>query len=186
MGVPTAHSTLLYTLGRGILTIGEWTGVTPPAGGGYYDVGNCPSFSVEVTEEKLEHFSYRSGTRVKDKEVSLETGYTVSFQLDEVSVKNLKNFLKGVLSGENILYANQNLDQEFALKFVSDNPVGPDQKWEFWRCKLSPDGALSLIGDEWLTLSFTAEGLADSENHASSPHFTVTFATTTTTTTTTT
>jgi len=98
----------------------------------------------------------------------------------------IKNFLKGVLSGENVLYANQNLDQEFALKFVSDNPVGPDQKWEFWRCKLSPDGALSLIGDEWLTLSFTAEGLADTENHASSPHFTVTFATTTTTTTTTT
>ena len=184
MAVPTAHSTLLYTLGRGIVSIGEWSGATPPAGGAYYDVGNSPAFSVEVTEETLEHFSYRSGTRTKDKEVSLETGYTVSFQLDEPSVKNMKNFLKATLTGENVLNANQNLNQEFALKFVSDNPSGPNQKWEFWRCKLSPYGALSLIADEWLVMSFTAEGLADTDNHPTSQHFSVTFATTTTTTTT--
>ena len=70
---------------------------------------------------------------------------------------------------------------EFAVKFVSDNPAGPNETWEFWRCKLSPGGAFSLIGDEWSLLSFTAEGLADITNHSTSPYFTVTFETTTTT-----
>lgn len=185
MPIQSGHSTTLYTLGRGILSMGEWSGDTPPAGGAYYDVGNCPKFDVEVTEEVLDHFAYRSGTRTKDKSISLESGYTLSFDLDELSVKNLKNLIKGTLTGTNVLHANQNLDQEFGIKFVSDNPAGPNQTWEFWKCKLSPDGAFSLIGDDWVTLSFTGEGLDDSTNHASSPFFNVTYATTTTTTTTT-
>jgi hypothetical protein len=179
----SSPSPQLYSLGRGIVSIGEWNGTTPPDGGSYIDVGNSPRFEVEVTEEKLEHFSSRSGTRLKDKVVILETGYTLNFDLDEISVENLKIFLKGTLSGY-VISANQALDREYALKFVSDNPVGPNEKWEFWRVQLSPGGAFNLIADEWSTLSFTGDGLADSENHATSPFFTVTYASTTTTTTT--
>jgi hypothetical protein len=97
-----------------------------------------------------------------------------------MSFQNLKMFLKGTTS-ENVISANQALDQEFALKFVSDKPVGPNEKWEFWRCQLSPGGAFNLISDEWQALAFTGEGLADTANHATSPFFDVTYATTTTT-----
>jgi len=173
-------STTLYTLGRGIMAIGEWSGATPPVA--YTDVGNCPRMEVEVTEETLAHFSSRSGTRVKDKEVTLETGYTVNFDLDEMSVANLAKFLRGTISGvkNHIILANQNLTAEYAIKFISDNAAGPNEKWEFWRAKLTPGGAFSLIGDEWSLLSFTGEGLADVANHSTSEYFTVTFATTTT------
>ncbi len=179
-GYHSNPSTTLYTLGRGIMSIGEWAAESPP--GSYDDVGNCPRMEVEVTEETLEHFSSRSGTRVKDKEVTLETGYTLNFDLDEMSVANLAKFLRGNVSGakSHIILANQNLNSEHAIKFISDNATGPNEKWEFHKCKLTPGGAFSLIGDEWSLLSFTGEGLADVANNPTSEYFTVTYATTTT------
>jgi hypothetical protein len=183
MPLTSSPSTLLYQLGKGILSIGLWSGATPPAS--YTDVGNCPRLEVEVTEERLAHFSSRSGTRVKDKEVVLETGYNVNFDLDEFSLANLAMFLKGTISG-NVILANTVLDQEYALRFDSDNPAGPNERWEFHRCTLAPGGTLSLIGDEWAKMSFAAAGLADVANHSTSPYFTVELMTTTSTTTTTT
>lgn len=177
-------STELYSLGKGILSIGEWVGATPP--GSLTDVGNSPRFEVEVTEERLEHFSSRSGTRQKDKIVVLETGYTVNFDLDEISIANLQKFLKATLSGSNVLYANTVLDKEYALQFVSDNPVGENSTWLFHRVQLNPGAAFNLISEEWQLLTFEGEGLSDTANNPDSPFFTVTFATTTTTTTTTT
>jgi len=181
----SSPSTQLYALGRGILSIGEWSGDTPP--GALTDVGNCPRFEVEVTEEKLDHYSSRSGLKVKDKQVVLETGYTLNFDLDEISLLNMRMFLKATVGATaNVLRANTALDKEYALKFVGDKPAGQNETWEFWKCTLSPGGAFNLLSDEWQLLSFTGDGLADSSLHASSPYFDVTFATTTTTTTTTT
>ena len=176
----SSPSPQLYSLGRGVISIAEWDGTTPPTGGDYAAVGNAPSFEVEVIEEKLDHFSSQSGTRLKDKVVILETGYTLTFSLDERSFANLKIFLKGTAS-QNVISANQNIDQEYAIKFVSDNPVGPNEKWEFWRNQLSPGGAFNLISDEWSAMTFTAEGLADVANNPTSPFFNVTYVTTTTT-----
>jgi hypothetical protein len=162
------------------MSIAEWTGSTPPSAGDYEDVGNSPRFECEVSEEKLDHYSSRSGIRVKDKSVTLEIGYTLNFDLDEVSQANLARFVRGTVSGDEIRAATA-LDQEFAVKFVSDNPVGENEKWEFWRVTLSPGGAFNLISDEWNLITFTGEGLADTANHPSSPYFTVTWVTTTTT-----
>jgi hypothetical protein len=134
-----------------------------------------------VTEETLDHYSSRSGTRTKDKKVVLETGYNLNFDLDEFSVQNLTMYLKGSVSG-NVISANTQLDKEYSVKFVSDNPAGPNETWEFHRCKLTPGGSLNLISDEWSLMSITGEGLADTANNPTSPYFTVTFATTTTTT----
>ena len=175
----SSPSTSLYALGRGILSIAEWVGETPPSEGDYEDVGNSPRFEVEVTEEKLEHFSSRSGLKVKDKIVTLETGYMLNFDLDEISVANLAKFLKGTLSGSNVILANTALSKEYGCKFISDNPVGENETWEFWKVQLSPGAAFNLISDEWSLMSFTGEGLADETGHPTSPFFTVTFATTT-------
>ena len=172
-------STTLYTLGRGIVSVGAWIGASPP--GSLSDVGNSPRFEAEVVEELLDHFSSRSGTRDKDKQVTLETGFTLNFDLDELSVSNLAMFLKGSISG-NVISANTQLDKEYEVQFVSDNPAGPNETWEFHRCKLTPGGALNLISDEWSLMTFAGEGLSDVANNPTSPYFTVTFATTTTTT----
>lgn len=182
--IDTSPNTTLYTLGKGVLEIAIWSGAAP---GAYSDVGNCPSMNVLVDEEVLEHFSSRSGAKVKDKEVTLEVGYSGEFDLDEISVANLKMFLRGTLSATgHKIHAAQALTLEYALKFTSDNAAGPNEIWEFWKAKIKPRGAFSLIGDDWSTLQFAVEGLADTANHATSPYFDVTYVTTTSTTTTTT
>jgi len=173
--LPSNPSTELYALGKGILSVAEWDGSTPPEAGDFRDVGNCTDFNVEVTEESLPHYSSRSGIRKKDKTATLEIGYNLNFTLDENSVANLAMFLRGTASG-NVISAATNLDVEFAIKFASDNPVGPDQTWEFWKATLKPNGAMNLISEEWVSMSFTGEGLADDTNHADSPYFDVTCA----------
>lgn len=175
----SSPSTQLYQLGKGILYIGPWTGATPPTyPTDYVDVGNCPKFDVEVSEEKLDHYSSRSGVRVKDKTVTLEVGYTVAFELDEVSFANMTRYFRGTAVGDTIR-ALTNMDAEHALYFISDNPVGDNEKWKFWRVKLTPGAAFTLLSEEWNKMAFSGEGLADTANHSSSPYFDVQWVTTT-------
>jgi len=171
-----------YVLGRGVLSAAEWSG---GAIGSYVDMGNAPTFEVELTLETLEHFSSRSGLKTKDKEVVLQAGYNLNFTLDEKSATNLRLFLLGTQSGQDIRGLTA-LDTEYALKFTSDNPEGPNEVWNFWKAKFKPAGAHGLISDEWATMQFTASGLSDATGHATSPYFTVTRVTSTSTTTTTT
>jgi len=172
-----------YMIGKGILSIAKWTnGVV----GAYADVGNCTKFEYEMTEESKEHYASRTSTKELDAEVVIQTGYTVNFELDEISVENLRMFMKATLSGTRTLYANMNANQYYALRFVSDNPAGPDAKYDFWKAKITPNGAFSLIGDEFTTISFSGRGMADRAGHSTSPFITMAFATTTSTTTTTT
>jgi len=182
------HSTDLYAIGKGILYIAEWSGTTPPSDpGGYTDIGNCPSFEIEPTVEKRPHYSSRSGFRTKDKNPITQLEYAVNFDLDEMAASNLRRFLMGTLnSGTKVIAALTNANQEYALKFISDNPIGPNQIWYFWRVTLSPNGPLQLIGEDYMVMSITAEGLSDSANHPSSQYFDVKNVTTTTTSTTTT
>jgi hypothetical protein len=185
--MPTPANTENYAIGKGILYIGEWSGNTPPTDpAGYEDMGNCTSIEVEPTIERLPHYSSRAGFRTKDKNPITQTEYMVRFDLDEIAAANLNKFLLGTLSGNNVIQGLQGSNKEFALKFVSDNPLGPNQTWRFWKATLTPNGAMQLIGEEWMVMSFSAEGLADVANQAASPYFTVTYVTTTTTTTTTT
>lgn len=169
-----------YTLGKGVVTIAQWSGATI---GSYVDVGNCTSFTVEPTEESIEHYESRTSAAALDEEAITKTGYTLQFELDEMAVYNMKLFLKGTQSGP-VIYANKEMSNRYAIHIVEDNSKGPNKKWDFWKVKLSPNGALNLIGDDWMKLSFTGKGLSDVTGHASSPFFTVAYVTTTTTTTT--
>ena len=181
MPVSNNPSTTLYSLGKGIINIAEYN--DNDVLGEYVDVGNAPEFNLELSEEKLEHYSSRSGAKTKDEEVTLQVGYTVNFVLDEFSVANLVKYLRGTLVGTYQITANTSLNTKFAVKFTSDNAHGPNNIWVFHKCTLKPNGALNLISDEWNTMPFTGEGLDDTSNNPTSPYFTVEFQTTTTTTT---
>ena len=60
---------------RGKLYIGAYSGTTAPVDGAFTFVGNVSEFTVEPTEDVLEHQDYTSGTRTIDEEVTLEAGY---------------------------------------------------------------------------------------------------------------
>ena len=178
--MPLPHSTGNYVIGKGILYISPYQAVPS-----WEEIGNCPSIEVEPAVERLEHYSSRESMRLRDKYPIVETKYTVTFDCDEIAARNLKLWLQGSGSGGTIK-ALQASDAEYSLKFVSNNPVGPNSTWIFHRVILSPNGAAALIGDEWMVLSFTGEGLADTQYNSDSPYITVLYTTTTTTTSTTT
>lgn len=173
----------LLSIGKGILTIAQWVGGSI---GAYEDMGNVNSLEVEPVIERLPHYSSRSGFRTKDRNPIIQTDYTLSFVAEEIAAVNLNRFLLGTLSGQRTVLGMQGANIEYAVHFVSDNPIGPNQVWDFWKLTLSPAGALQLIGEEWMSLSFSGEGLADLGGHPTSPYFTMISAEATSTTTSTT
>lgn len=186
--MPAPHSTDNYVIGKGVLHVAPWVGTTPPTDpGDYSEVGNCPSVEVEPSVERLPHYSSRAQFRTKDKNPVIESNYMVNIECDELAAVNMQKFLMGTLTpnvkGGGTIHAMTNVNQEYALKFVSDNPSGPNKTWKFWRGTIMPNGALQLIGDEWLAMSFQFEGLADVANNPTSQFFDVEYATTTSTTT---
>lgn len=182
--MPESPSTELLTLGKGVVSVAEWSGGAP---GAYRDVGEAPAFNVELSIEALAYLSSRQGSKMKVKETVVERGYRVNFDLSEVGGKNLEMFMMGTKDGTTIHgLTDAGVKKEHAIKFKSNNPEGPNGTWEFWKCKIKPNGALSLIGDEWMTLPHIAEGLADTVYHPTSPYFDMRYTTTTTTTSTTT
>lgn len=180
--MPIAPDVGNYTIGKGKIYIGEWSGTTPPSV--WTDLGNAPSVEIEHAVEKLPHYASMSSFKLKDKNIVLQKDYTVNFTLDEISAANLQLFIQATREGDT-LHALEASETEYALKFISDNPAGPNRTYEFWKATLSPNGPMSLIGEEWMQMAYVAEGLADTANHSSSPYYDVTFTTTTTTTTTT-
>jgi hypothetical protein len=168
-----------YMVAKGVVTIAELDATDVP--GSFSDLGNCSSFEFELNEEVVTHRLSRSKVVEDDAENTIMTGYNINFVLDEMAIANLKLFLRATLTGVNKLNANQSLASRYAVKFTSDNVAGPDAVWTFHKCKLTPNGAFSLISDDYTTMSFTGKGLSDRTNNPTSPFFDVTFATTTTT-----
>lgn len=182
--MPESPSTELLTLGKGVVSVAQWSGGSP---GAYRDVGEAPAFNVELTVEALAYMSSRQGSRLKVKETIVERGYRINFDLSEMGLKNLEMMLMGTKDGQTIHgLTDAGVKREYAVKFKSSNPEGPQGTWYFWKCKIKPNGALALIGEEWMTLPHVAEGLADTTNHPTSPYFDAIYSTTTTTSSTTT
>jgi len=78
--------TRAYTLGRGKLLF------KPQGSSGFEDFGNVTDFKVTFAVEKKEHFSSRSGLKVKDKEIIVSLAANLSFTADELSKENLEKF----------------------------------------------------------------------------------------------
>lgn len=172
-----------YLIGKGILLIAEFN--DNQQDNEFVDVGNCPRFEYELTEQSITHSSSRSRIMEDDAEFTIRTGYTLNFTLDEFAVYNLKVFLRGLLYGTNHIHAGTDLEKRYALRFVSSNSTGPDIRYDFHKCKITPNGAINLISEEYSAMSFTGKGLADRMNNPSSPFFDATFASQSTTTSTT-
>jgi len=189
--MPQPHSTKNYTILKGIMYVAEHDAATGVVGA-YTDLGNVVTAEIEPTVERLPHYSNRSGYRVKDANPVINTDYMLRVTLDEHAAVNLAKYLQGMLTGGgDTIYALMGMDKEYAIRFIEDNPHGPNKIWDLWKITLAPAGPLQLVGDgtEWAVMELQGEGLADTKNHPESPYITVDYKggeTTTTTSTTTT
>ena len=75
-----------YTIGKGILAF-------KPSGATYYwDLGNVPEFKITAENEDLEHYSARSGLKVKDWQKLISSKMKFSFTVEEIKADILKLF----------------------------------------------------------------------------------------------
>lgn len=69
--------------------------VSPVQYEGYQDFGNVVNHNFEQTVDELDHFSSRSGNRVKDRNVVRELSEALIMTFDELSIDNLRTFFRG-------------------------------------------------------------------------------------------
>ncbi len=80
----TAPSTENYAVGLPIVYFDD--------GSGERDIGNIAGAGIEPAITYLEHFTSRSGVRLKDKSVAVEKAVNITVTFDELNADNLKHF----------------------------------------------------------------------------------------------
>lgn len=106
-----------YTLGRGCLFFDNGTGER--------ELGNSPEFNIGVDVDLIEHFSSKSGLRIKDKRVVNELTPTLSFILDEINRENIADaFLADIEEVAQAESDESRLDQTVACNRYLDMATG--------------------------------------------------------------
>jgi hypothetical protein len=153
-----------YYIGKGIVSIklmGESV---------YTDCGNVPLFEFMAKVTQLDHFSSRTGVRVKDFTAVIEIAGTLTMQLEELTARNMGFALLGLPSGgpsptPDTIDIFSNPVIYGSVKFVGTNDIGPIWTVNFPLVKLSPNKALSLIANTWGTIDLDGDVLFDQLQH---------------------
>lgn len=120
-----------YVLGRGKVYFQRFaSGTKTPIDGERY-IGNCPSFSVSATEDKLEHYSSEGGLKVLDASVTLQQTRSGGFKTDNIDKSNLALLFSGIsssLSQTTATAQTQDVkgekDRWYQLGISTSNPQG--------------------------------------------------------------
>lgn len=149
-----------YYVGKGIVSIqvlGE------PA---FVDCGNVPQFEFQAKVTNLDHFSSRTGVRVKDFTAVIEISGMLTMQMEELTARNMGFALLGLAAGgpspshETIDVLSSPVIYG-AVKFVGTNDIGPIWTVTFPLVKISPSKAISLIANTWGTVDLEGDVLFD-------------------------
>ena len=132
----------------------------------YTAVGNCPTFEFTAKVTQLDHYSSMTGVKVKDFTAVTEISGSLTMVLEEFTARNMGFALLGIPSGgpspadetidifsSPVIYAS--------VQFVGANDIGPDWTEQFPLVQLSPNKALSLIGNTWGTIDLMGDVLFD-------------------------
>lgn len=86
-----------YTIGGGRFWFSELLDATtdPQRFAGNRDFGNVVEHEFEQEIDELEHFTSKTGTRRKDRTVVREISASLLLTLDELSIKNVRDFFQG-------------------------------------------------------------------------------------------
>lgn len=127
----------------------------------YRHVGNATSGEFTPNVTTLPHFSQMEGVKSKDDEVVLERGGSLKILLDEWTPANIAIALLGTLDeaavgGPTVEIMDTDVVKG-ALKFISNNDIGP--RWNFFYHNVSfvPKNALNVISDDWGQIEIDGE-----------------------------
>src|ERR1035437_453840 len=149
-----------YYVGKGILSIkllGESV---------FTDCGNAPVFEFMPKVTNLDHYSSRTGVRVKDFTAVIEISGSLTIQLEELTARNMGFALLGLptggpsptpdtiqILGTPVIYGS--------VKLTGTNLIGPIWTVNFPLVKLSPSEASSLIANTWGVVDIEGDVLYD-------------------------
>jgi hypothetical protein len=149
-----------YYVGKGIVSI-QLLGETE-----FVDCGNVPQFEFMAKVTNLDHYSSRTGVRIKDFTAVIEISGSLTMQMEEITARNMGFALLGLptggpsptpdtvdILGTPVIYG--------AVKFVGTNDIGPNWTITFPLVKLSPSKAISLIANTWGTVDLEGDVLFD-------------------------
>jgi hypothetical protein len=149
-----------YYIGKGIVSI-KLLGETQ-----FVDCGNVPQFEFLAKVTNLDHFSSRTGVRVKDFTAVIEITGALTMQLEELTARNMGFALLGLPTGgpsptPDTIDIFSNPVIYGSVKFVGTNDIGPIWTVNFPLVKLSPSKAVSLIANTWGTVDLEGDVLFD-------------------------
>lgn len=149
-----------YFIGKGIVKFAVDGGTT------YVDLGNCSEVEWTPTVDKLDHFSSRTGIRVKDLSVVREKSATVRVVMEELTPHNLGIALMGeVTTGTPPAPTSIDIfslsEIRGALRFIGQNDVGAKVQYDWPNVSIIPTNSINLISEEWGSMEITADVLAD-------------------------
>ncbi len=125
--------------GSGVVVNNKTTKTTVYVGGTDY-----------ITSAKMGRVTIPTGTTIP-----AATAIEIRYAAEAVSYKKIKGYTNSANKG--------------SFRFVSDNPQGTNFDVLYHSVDLKPSGDLSMIGDDWMTLTFEAEVFKDEANHPDSP-----------------
>ncbi|RUM30222.1 MAG: hypothetical protein DSY42_04890 [Aquifex sp.] len=95
-----------YTIGRGKFLL-------KPAGeSGYIDFGNISSGKLSIKTEKKEHYSTRTGLKVKDAEIIISQDFNIEIEVDELKKEALEMYFLAVKTASNSVAASTTAVQD--------------------------------------------------------------------------
>lgn len=119
-----------YVFGRGVCYFAPFDENGVPMG--ERDLGNVPGLTINVTSQKAEHISSRSGIAKKDLSVTISVAFNGKASIEDMSAENLALFLggsSGTITQAATPVTNEriyNLEggREYQLGVSSNNPTG--------------------------------------------------------------
>jgi len=147
---------------------------TEDGGPGELYFGNIVTGSFNSDITFLDHFTAKTGTRVKDRSVVQEIAVVVSLTVDEPTVELMNFFMLGGDVTLGVFAPFTNLERNGSARVFGVSDTGNQWLWNIPKCTLKPDGDFSYNDQDWSSFSFTVEVLDDSSTTPASPYGTVT------------
>lgn len=153
-----------YYSGKGVMKFKKSPALT------YRDIGDVPDFEITPNVTRMEHYSSRSGVRVKDQSLVAQRQLTCRIIMDEFTADNLALTLMspdpvaGVLLTDHYLFTGPIMSQAEiigAVRFIGKNAVGAMLQIDLPTVTFAPGTAIKLIQEQYGTLEVTGEVAAN-------------------------
>jgi hypothetical protein len=140
--------------------------VFTPTGGIPFQLGNMQKFTYKPNIIVKPHFTQQLGIKTQDFSAILQTGGTITADLEERTANNLNLFFNGTIDSTNPNAVAVNMWADVLqisgkLQFYGTGAVGPRWQLNMNYVLISPQGDFEMIGDDFAGTTVTITHVID-------------------------